>query len=620
MRRFLTYIGILLAWCSCAKEELYLEERRLSTDQLFDVYLSSALFSNAEDEGGKVTLQFSDGSAVSLDKSVTTVVNCLERALPEVSVRHGWWYVDGADAGVAETPGAGDKLSRLVCVAFDFNNVYIHLSNGSELRISSHPLGALWRFEFPASKNPGLAQDINCTVRGNQISARVSPGVLAGELCPVFSFRGVSLHVDGALQRNGVSSHSFAGKVRYVLTGYDNSTTTYEVMLEEDYPAVYIDYTADRIHRTSYIDARMRIHDPARKYWNAVDFEMPIQIKGRGNSTWGFPKKPYHIKLAEKAGIFGMHKNRDWVLLANYSDKSLLRNQVGQMLARIVGMSWVPKSFNVDLYINGAYQGSYDFTEHKEVASDRVNIDVEAGDCYLEIEAQKDNPVCFDTKRMKIPIMFNDPEQPSEELRDEVEHYLNEFESILVSSRFDDPVWGYEAYIDVESFAKNFIVQELTKNIDADLFKSLFLVKRKGGKLEFYHVWDFDLALGNCNYLNGHAQVSSGPKGWYIMNHSQEGIDTGWYSYLFRGPRFKAVVKRIWQESYPEFLQVPGYIEELYAGIAGSAGRNFTRWPILDTYVWPNIVWLGDYRLEVEYMKNFYSERLAWMNGEIEKW
>ena len=621
MNRALLYACILLALYSCVKEELYPEERRVSTDKLFDIYLSTALFSNAEEIDDAVTLMFSDGSNVILDKAVTSVINCLERDLPVVKAKKGWWYVDGDFVGVTETPDAGNKLSKLVCVAYDFDNVYLYLSNGSELRISSHPNGALWEFDFPASKNPVLKEDIKCECKGTEINARVNSAALASELCPVFSFRGISLQVDGELQKNGVSAHNFSQTVKYVLTRYDNSTITYEVTLTEPYPTVYIDYTADRIHRNSYIDATMKIVDSEHRYWAVDEFEAKIQIKGRGNSTWtNFPKKPFHIKLAEKARIFGMHNSRDWVLLANYSDKSLLRNQVSQRLAKIVGMSWVPESYNVDLYINGDYWGSYDFTEHKEVAQHRVDIDVDAGDCYLEIEAKKDNPVWFDTKKMNIPIMFSDPEEPSNELRTEVENFINGFETVLVSSYFDDPVKGYESYIDVDSFAKNYIVQELTKNIDADLFKSLFLVKRKNGKLEFYHVWDFDLALGNCNYIGGHAQVTAGPEGWFIMNHTQEGINTGWYYYLFKGPKFKAVVKRIWQESYPKLLTVPDFIDEKYADIAGSAGRNFTRWPILDTYVWPNIVWLGDHKLEVEYMKDFYSKRLEWMNTEISSW
>lgn len=621
MKRVLLQICLLLALCSCVKEELYVEERCAQTDGLFKIYQSTALFRDMEDTDEAVTLKFSDGSSIKLDRAVTTVVNCLDRERPEVWERKGWWYIDGTPAGVQYTPDTGNKMSRLVCVAFDFDYVYIFLSNGSELRIPASAYGALWKFDFPASKNPVLGKDVRCDCNGKKISAKVNSAALAQELCPEFSFRGISLFVDGQLQRNGVSTQSFSGTVRYVLTNYDNTTTTYEVTLSEAYPTVYITHSADHIDRNNYTDATIRIIDPEHRYWDVDEYESKMQIKGRGNSTWyNFPKKPFRIKLAQSGRIFGMEGNRDWALLANYSDKSLLRNQVGQKLAEIVHMSWVPQSFNVDLYMNGVYWGSYDFTEHKEVAKHRINIDVEAGDCYLEIEAKKDNPVCFDTKKMNIPIMFSDPEKPSAELQAEIKNYLNDFETALTSSWFDDPAKGYEAYIDVESFAKNFIIQELTKNIDADLFKSLFLVKRKGGKLEFYHVWDFDLALGNCNYLNAHAQTSTGPKGWYIMNHTQEGINTGWYYHMFKGPKFKAVVKRIWQEAYPELQKVPDFIWTRYGEIAGSAGRNFTRWPILGTYVWPNVVWLGNYRSEVEYMADFYSQRLEWMNGEISTW
>lgn len=621
MRRFFAYICILTAFWSCTKEEMFTEERRVLSDTLFDVYHSTALFSNVEDADDAVTLMFSDGSVVQADRSVTITLNCLERNLPIVSAKKGWWFVDGAPAGVSVTKDTGNKLSKLVCIAFDFNNVYCYLSNGNQLRIPSSVDGELWDFRFPAGKNPVFDKDVICEKKGRQFSALVSSEVFTAELCPVFSFRGISLHVGEELQRNGVSTHNFSRKITYTLTRYDNSTFDFEVTLKEAYPAVYINYTADRIHRNSYIDATIRITDPKHRYWDVDEFKSAMQIKGRGNSTWyNFPKQPYRLKLDEKARIFGMKSNKDWVLLANYSDKSLLRNQVGQKLAEIVRMSWVPESYNVDVYLNDVYWGSYDFTEHKEVAKHRIDIDVDAGDCYLEIEAKKDNPVWFDTQRMNIPIMFSDPEEPSQELLTEVKNYINGFETVLVSSYFDDPLKGYASYIDVDSFAKNFIVQELTKNIDADLFKSLFLVKRKGGKLQFYHVWDFDLALGNCNYLGGHAEVTSGPEGWYIMNHTQEGINTGWYYYLFKDPKFKAVVKRIWQDAYPELQKVPDFIDRRYVEIAGSAGRNFTKWPILSTYVWPNIVWLGDYKLEVDYMKDFYSRRLEWMNGEISNW
>ena len=121
MRRFFAYICILTAFWSCTKEEQFTEERRVLSDTLFDVYHSTALFSNVEDADDAVTLMFSDGSVVQVDRSVTITLNCLERNLPIVSAKKGWWFVDGDPAGVSVTKDTGNKLSKLVCIAFDFN-------------------------------------------------------------------------------------------------------------------------------------------------------------------------------------------------------------------------------------------------------------------------------------------------------------------------------------------------------------------------------------------------------------------------------------------------------------------------------------------------------------------
>ena len=620
----LVIFSFLLTLAACTKEELFSEERRAATDSLLGVYFSGALYSNVVDDGGdEVLFEFDDGSSVKVSRSVTAVCNCLQRPLPSVSVYKGWWRVDGSDVGVSETAELNNLRSKLVCAAFDFDNVYLYVSNGNVLRIPCRRDMSLWGFKLEKAYNPQLPEDVECTISGTRISGKLPSGIIGSGLCPTFEYRGQSLKVGGEFQHSKCSPRVFGGRTDYVLTLFDGSTVTYSVEFSEDYPTVwlYTDHQASIESTDRYVDGVIKIEDRGHLYWDQDVFESGMQIRGRGNSTWlNFPKKPYKIKLSKKASIFGMSKNKDWALLANYSDKSLLRNTVALKLSQILGMSWTPGCFNVDVYLNGNYIGSYDFCEHKEVAKHRVDIDVEAGDCYLEIEAKKDKPVWFDTKRMNIPIMFSEPETPSDDLVREVRNYIDGFETALTSSYFADPRKGYASYVDVDSFAKNFIIQELSKNIDADLFKSLFLVKRKGGKLEFYHVWDFDLALGNCNYLNGHAQVSNGPTGWYILNHSQEGINTGWYHYMFKDPAFRSKVKEIWQEAYPQMAQMPDFIEERYSMMVGSAGRNFDRWKTLSIYVWPNTVWLGDYRLEVEYMRDFYSERLEWMNNEISQW
>ena len=198
----------------------------------------------------------------------------------------------------------------------------------------------------------------------------------------------------------------------------------------------------------------------------------------------------------------------------------------------------------------------------------------------------------FDDTKLTYKVMLTE-EYPSIWLYTEGG---KEIEASLSSSFFSDPMKGYRSFIDINSFISNYIIQELSKNIDADLFKSLFLVKRKGGKMEFYHVWDFDLAFGNCNYLNAHEAVSTGPEGWYC--------------HIFNDPWFTAQLKTKWTTIYPQLKSLPEEIKSISRQIYGSAGRNFSRWQTLDRYVWPNVVWLGSYDKEVDYLLDFYSQRL----------
>ena len=128
--------------------------------------------------------------------------------------------------------------------------------------------------------------------------------------------------------------------------------------------------------KDNYVKATFRFEDPSRFYTDEESLELTGRIKGRGNTTWGMPKKPYRIKLDEKAHVFSRWGNKDWILLANYSDKTLLRNIMAMEISRICGMSWTPMMLSVEVYLNGQYQGVYAFSDHKEVAGHRVNIEV----------------------------------------------------------------------------------------------------------------------------------------------------------------------------------------------------------------------------------------------------
>lgn len=379
------------------------------------------------------------------------------------------------------------------------------------------------------------------------------------------------------------------------------------------------------VDKKNYVHGTIEVSDEECLYSDEKVFSATMGIRGRGNSTWSWPKKPWKVKLDKKASILGMPADKEWCLLANYSDRTLLRNAVAMRLSEICGFSWTPRMRSVEVYLNGGYQGVYTFCEHKKVSSARVDIDVVAedvtagealtGDYYFEIEEAQDADVCWWTS-MSVPMMFSEPENPNPAQTEYAKNLFAEFESVLSGSSFADPVKGYAAYIDVDSFIDYYIVQELTKNVDGNLRKSSFLTKRRGGRLTMYHLWDFDLTLGNCGYFD--YRVGNGPEGFYIKDFNSVGEKgKGWYYRLFQDPAFVRKVVARWKTLYPEFQAVVQYIEEQAQILGPAQERNFAVWPIGDSVDWVNFPSLGSYDAEVDYLVRFYTSRLQWLDTAL---
>ncbi len=416
--------------------------------------------------------------------------------------------------------------------------------------------------------------------------------------------------------RNSLPVYVFYDKLTLHIYVSNGSRIAFPHRKPKSIPTVrlYTDGKALIRDKENYVNGSLRVEDPACIYSADTLYEGRMRIRGRGNSTWGMPKKPYKIKLDEKASLLGMPKDKEWCLLANYSDKTLLRNITAMEVSRILDMAWTPRMRSVDVYLNDEYLGCYTLSEHKKVASKRVDIDTDAGDIYLEIEENQDEPRCFWTG-MGVPIMFSDPDEPSDEVFSGTVRYFEEFEAALRSGDFADPGKGYAAYIDVDSFVNYYIIQELVKNVDGNLRKSSFLTKSPGGKLVMYHVWDFDLALGNCDYFD--AAVGNGYAGFFIKDYGSWGKNWGWYPRLFQDPAFVKKVQERWKQVLPQLKSVPDFIDGQRALLYGAEERNFERWDILKIYVWPNAKVLGTYEAELNYLKSFYNGRLNWLNTNL---
>lgn len=380
--------------------------------------------------------------------------------------------------------------------------------------------------------------------------------------------------------------------------------------------------------KEEYVPGFITIVDKDKKYSDVKVMESAMGIRGRGNTTWKYAKKPYRIKLNEKQKVLGMDSNKDWVLLANYCDKSLLRNIVAMEISRKLEFSWTIDMMPVEVYLNGDYQGVYCICQHKEIANHRIEI---ADDDFLfELDKNMDEKVCFRSDVCKMPVNLCNPEDPSEEVINQAKQYFKDFETALYGDDFKSKEFGYNRYIDVDSFIKYYIIQELSYNIDGKCCKSTFLTKEKGKKMEMYFVWDFDLAFGNCNYFGNYYNLDNGPTGFhtrdYLSDYKSGGVNygnygKGWYFRLFQDPDFVSKVQKKWNEIYPFLKTIPDVIDDYVEDMGKEPiERNFEKWKILGTYVWPQTKPYPDtYEGEVEKLKEFYSARLEWLNIELNK-
>jgi len=386
-------------------------------------------------------------------------------------------------------------------------------------------------------------------------------------------------------------------------------------------PRVYINTEGAQpvTSKDDYIDAVVRIESEVASEVT----EVTTKIRGRGNTTWGMPKKPYRLKLDEAASLLGMPAERNWALLANYSDKSLVRNKLGMTLGELAGLAYNPRSRYVEVYFNGQYEGVYEFFEHREVSPVRVNIDpidkdtdtdpyAITGGWFLEADWRRDEDVCWDSS-LNVTFCAKDPELEQEDIADPshpsyaqfnyITTYINAAEQAL-----EQPGSAWTEYLDEDAAVNWYLVQELLRNNDANMHSSVFLYKPRGGKLFFGPLWDFDIAAGNIDY-NG----NDSPIGWYMRTASP------WHARLHENTDFTQRVFARWCELREQGVidGLADQVDKIVAGIDRAAiDRNFQRWPILGTYVWPNSFIGQTYEEEVDFLKTWLTQRAEWMHAE----
>jgi spore coat protein CotH len=345
------------------------------------------------------------------------------------------------------------------------------------------------------------------------------------------------------------------------------------------------------------------------------DFVQPIKIRGRGNSTWDMPKKSYQFKLEEKHNLFNFPKDKKWLMLANYSDKTMLRNALAFELGYLSKLDWTPNYHFAEVVINGKAKGLYQFTEKVETGDyNRVKI----GDEGFLLEVDQLSRIDFDDisfwteKKLLFVVKDPDLESGSSELK-KIKSYVIQTENVLYSKEFDDPFNGYSKYIDVDSFVDWYLINEISKNNDAIFFSSVYMNYVQGGKLKMGPIWDFDIAFGNINY-NNNEKID----GFYVKN-------APWIERLFQDKSFVEKVKSRYNYFYSNKNIIIDKLNYYSEQLAQARFNNENIWKILGKYVWPNNVtfnssWSSSpFKEEQNYLNSWISDRMDWLNVEIKK-
>jgi hypothetical protein len=384
-----------------------------------------------------------------------------------------------------------------------------------------------------------------------------------------------------------------------------------------DLPVLRIitDQGVDVTSKEDYLNGSITLTDPAD---SANNYSGIVQIKGHGNSTWAMPKKPYNLKLDSKEGLLGMAPAKKWILLANYADKSMLRNALASHISEIVGMAWTPDSRFVELYLNDAYKGTYQISEKVEVDKNRLNItemdDTDnsgkslTGGYLMEIDNYLGDEFNF-TSSHGLPIGAEDPDPPTSAQQVYIMSIVDTAERALFSSSFTDAATGWPSCFDRDSLVQWFIVEELMGNKDGDFWSSDYFYKQRNDpRLYMGPIWDFDGSAGNTDVL-----VAADPEQPWIRTQAL------WYIRLFQDPAFLEAVQEKWRTIRPQVGELSSYIDNSAASLELAQTNNYKRWPTLSQRILPNPQAAGSYQGEVNYLKDWMTKRIAYMDANYLK-
>lgn len=355
-------------------------------------------------------------------------------------------------------------------------------------------------------------------------------------------------------------------------------------------------------------------------------------VRGRGNASWNFPKKPYRLKFDEKQQLLDAPaKAKKWTLINNYGDKTLMRNILAFELSRRFGLAYTPYCHPVDVVLNGEYRGCYQLCDQIEVNKNRVNItemepeDVAlpelSGGYLIEVDAYASTEASHFYSTLGTPVTIKSPDD--EDIVNAqtryITDYFNRMENAVFASNFADPETGYRRFLDLDSFLKHFMVGEMSGNTDT--YWSVYMTKdRESDKFFTGPVWDFDIAFDNDQRtypIEAHTDYIFASKGSVASEAMRRMVNR----IVKEDDGARQRLLELWSEARNtkgiDETSLLEYVDKTVELLNESQKLNFLRWNILSERVHENPQASGSYEGEVAIVKNFIRKRLPQLDGFI---
>lgn len=649
------------------------EGRRLGGEFTFDATSKAVTWSASAADANVLTMVWSDKPALTNGKSYTGYITCAP------DIRQG----DEITITIL-TQKFKAEFTRTALVDFAANTCYtfpLLLENyKNDMEVTNRPV--FTSFSFEAKNNTGKILEKKLVFNGNatrpvdnvtevltidgETITGCIPYLYDFNLRPTFAVNeGTTVKIDGAEQTSGVSEVNFSKPVVYTLSNGEETKEITVTVTNSGLPVVVL--TQSGGGSVNWAEAGINVRSKDSEWvetdqmavYNAngtVDMASALcGIRLRGNSTQNFPKKPFAVKLASKAKVLGMPKHKRWVLLANWMDRTMLRNAVALEVAHRTdsayindGIGWSPRGTSVEVVMDGRHVGNYYLCEQIKIDGDRVDIT----DCYedvenptpetcgylLEFDDAMDEVNNFRTSR-GIPCMFKDEVPANSEFFNYVKNKVEGIENSLKAENYE------EAYknLDINSVIDYFFIQELTFNDEYKHPKSVYMYIDGPGKLTAGPVWDFDWQTfvnydkvqamnskyggtyscrKNDEWLYGASKLAEKTSWWPGSDYDYvNDMPYMWYPLLFKDANFRARVQERWAVIYPHLLNVVARIDEFAALNKVSDQYNHAMWPLSNLKNSAGSAFNGDEDMTfdeaIATMKQAYTERLNWMNSNI---